>query len=167
MFQEKFQQLNSVTPPQQNRGCKRGCLMLLLPPLVIYLAYGVYIIPRNLTNQIKWHLRGSQNYKFTVSEYGLLPPDIQIGRNVVVEDGEIIHVSNVSAREPVYTEDINSIDGMFAALYFYPLFFPLFVISVKYDPYYGFPSDITVNCPIPDACYTRILIKNVELFSPE
>jgi hypothetical protein len=140
--------------------------MLLFPLLVIYLAYAVYLIPRNLVNQVKWYLRGSRDYSFTLSEYGLLPPDIQIGRNVVVKNGEVVPVSNISLREPVYTDDINSIDAMFDAIYFYPLFFPLLICSVEYDPFYGYPSDMTVNCPIPDACYTVVEIKNVRIFSP-
>jgi hypothetical protein len=111
-------------------------------------------------------IRGSENYKFTVSKAGFLPPEFRIGRNVVVKDGEIILVSNVSQSEPVYSSDIETIQEMLNGVYFCSLLFPIINCSYKYDKFFGFPYEITVNCPIPDACYTSVFISDFEIRSP-
>jgi Family of unknown function (DUF6174) len=120
----------------------------------------------NGVNRVKWLLRGSANYQFTISKSGLLPPDIQMGRNVVVKNSKIAAVSNVSLSEPVYTSDIETIEAMFNGVYFCSLFFPLFICSFDYDPYYGYPSNVVVNCPIPDACFTGIEVRDVVILPP-
>lgn len=95
-----------------------------------------------------------------------MPVDIQLGRNVVVKDGEIVSVSNVSLSEPVNSSDIETFDKMLNAVYYCPLLFPLLVCSCKYDSSFGYLTEMTVNCPIPDVCYEKTVIENVEILPP-
>lgn len=166
MFQEAYKRLNPEGQSQKSIGCRQSCVILFLPMLLLYLSYGVFLIVPNGVNRIKWLIRGSANYQFTISKYGLLPPDIQIGRKVVVKNGEIATVSNVSLNEPVYVSDIGTIETMFNNVYSCSLFFPLFICSFNYDSFYGYPASIVVNCPIPDACYTAVEVRDMVILPP-
>jgi hypothetical protein len=166
MNQEAYNRLNSDSQSKKPIGFRRGCLMLLIPLIVIYFTQAIFLFAPNTINQVKWRIRGSANYEFTVSKIGLLPPDIQIGRNVVVKDGRIASVSNVSLREPVYSSDIETIQEMLNGVYICALLFPLITCSYKYDSFRGYPIDIKVDCPIPDACYSYTSITKFEILSP-
>ena len=154
--------------PQVNKsmGLRRGCLLLLSPFIAIYVVHALFLIIPNNPNQVRWHNRGSTDYTFTVTKSGLLPLDILQGRIVVVRAGVVESVANVSLAEPVYTADIETINEMFDGVYSCSLLFPLLGCSYKYDAELGYPAEITVNCPIPDACYTHTSIKDLRLVAP-
>jgi hypothetical protein len=83
------------------------------------------------------------------SAHGISPVPIGVGF-----DGDCVILRSI---EPV--------EAMFDASQVCSLLFPLLVHSFEYDPTYGYPSVATVNCPIPDACYSRTLISNVKITS--
>jgi hypothetical protein len=166
MVQKADDRLNSDAHSSKPIGCRRGCLLILITLLAIYVIHALFLIVPNTINKAKWHNRGSTNYKYTISKFGLLPPDIQNGRIVTVRDGEIVQITNVSLALPVYVPDIETIDQIFNGVYACSILFPLNTCSYEYNPYYGYPSVIKVNCPIPDACYTDTVITDVEILSP-
>jgi len=74
-----------------------------------------------------------------------------------------MEVKDVSLSENVDTRDITSVEGIFNSVYSCAFSFPLSVCSFKYEPTLGYPTEITINCPIPDACYSKTLISNLEI----
>jgi hypothetical protein len=45
-------------------------------------------------------------------------------------------------------------------------FFSLFICSFGYDPFYGYPSRVVMNCPLPDACYTSVEVRDLIILPP-
>jgi len=166
MFQESYRRLQANRPPEKSGRLKRGCFTVLTLLLVIYVAHAQYLIFPNLIHYQRWRLRGAANYAYTVSKAGLLPPDIQAGRRVVVKDGRVAAVTSVSSSQPAYTADIQTVDAMFNRVYACALLFPLLTCSFEYEPFYGYPTQATVDCPLPDACSTRTHITDLEILPP-
>jgi hypothetical protein len=151
---------------QKPNGFKGGCLALLALPAIIYFFHAIFLIAPNMVNHVKWRLRGSTNYSYSVMKSGLLPPSIMGERRVSVEGGEVVQVTNVYLAKPGYAADIETIEEMFNGVYICSLFFPLTRCSYQYDSFYGYPSEMIADCPIPDACYTGTFIEDVKILPP-
>ncbi len=156
--------LPTANSGQKKQGCQRGCLIgigiLLIPYL---LNFGVVLV-RNSANQTKWKTKGSDNYTITANETSLR---FIHGQSVVtVNDGQITTVEHWTG--PIAEDKFEywrpvTVQGMFEAIWNCGLLFPWYVCAIEYDSERGYPVEFTVNCPIPDACYSATSVLEVKL----
>ena len=167
MYQDASHHKSEETlPPRATDHKKRGCLSTLKRLLIIYLVIVLIIDIPNIINHLKWRIRGSADYTFSISKSGLLPKEVIEERIVIVKSNEIIQVIQASTGQSVYSSDVQTIETMFAEAYVCPFFFPLIRCSYKYDPFYGYVSYKKVDCPIPDACYSSATITDLKTNYP-
>jgi hypothetical protein len=123
------------------------------------------VIP-SFVNQSKWATNGSSSYAITANDN---VHNYYQGENIVtVKDGKVIAVKNART---VKVQDLKdyyrfTIDGLFSEIYTCAFLFPLNWCTNEYEPHYGYPTKLEINCPIDILCQTNITVTKVELASP-
>jgi Family of unknown function (DUF6174) len=113
-------------------------------------------------NQVKWRKKGSASYVVTARLTALMPIG---GVSVVtVRNGQIVQGVNPMCRgcKPDTYRPV-TVERMFESAVPCSLLFPLWRCSFDYDPDYGYPTRMTIKCPIPDACYQFVQVEDIEL----
>ena len=150
------------TQERRRPGCCVAAIGLLLLP---YLLNFMFVMGRSMYNRVKWNRNGSSSYAIEVSNSSF---DVIAGDSVIfVEDGEIVAIDH-NMCEPCNQDDFRfwerlTIEGMFDSSWRCVVLFPIISCSIDYEKDYGFPSDILMNCPLPDACYDRTVVGELRL----
>ena len=83
---------------------------------------------------------------------------------MTVQGGQIVSGQNPLCNGcPLEVYRPVTIEGMFASAWPCSFFFPVLLCSFEYDPSYGYPKKVTIDCPIPDACFDAIRVTEVKL----
>jgi Family of unknown function (DUF6174) len=142
-------------PPRAKHGCvSPGCLIALAVAVAPWILNAGFVGIRNEVNHVKWRLRGSPSYIATIHRTGL-----------AMADKATLHVSKgqITAVESSFCQDCTAsnyeeytVERLFAGIPpICALLFPVWVCHIKYDPYFGYPSEIVTDCAIPGSeCYT-------------
>ena len=163
-------------PNEGTRGTRRGtrplgCLALILAPYVIHAGF---ILTPNVYNRLRWGQRGSDTYRIVVSNTSMRAG---AGTSVLeVREGilrSVQHPACQACTEPEWDEWIRgpageewnreTIAGLFGAAVPCAIYFPLLTCSIEYNPQLGSPQLVEVNFPIPDACYSRWSVLELNL----
>ena len=133
-------------------------LLLLLPISACGLDLGVYrFISENNDYRHQWAMNGSSSY---VIQSSLLDFSVDQGTYIItVSNGNIVSVKIVQARwlNSVTAADFPSfeqltIEGMFNYANLCAEHSWDWKCSFTYDPKYGYPTSIVINCSNPDLC---------------
>ena len=152
------------------RRFRNGCLFLLGLFFVPYIFNALILSSGNMFNRVKWQMCGSSSYTATVELTALTP---FTGPNkILVKDGKLIAAANSSSVN--FTKNTNldesfdemTVESMFSEVKNCIIFFPLLTCTFRYDSNFGYPEEVEINCPIPDACYTHLWVDNLEINKP-
>jgi hypothetical protein len=130
-----------------------------------FLCYATRILGDNVFHRVQWQLKGSENYEIKTDLNDFSP--IRGTSILTVNNGEITKVDVVKSTYPYDPSSMHSyyvltIDGMFQKIFTCLNEYPRLICSFKYDPEYGFPTWVNVNCPNPDTCYESYETIDVE-----
>ena len=160
---------NTLTQQDETRltsediGCfKRGCLIALaLAVLLFFYRQHAYVLLKpNVENSAKWSAQSIFSYRMTVGITALIP--FQGESLITVHGGRIVAGTNPmcpTCKPSAYQS--YTIGSLFGRAWSCSLFFPWLQCSITYDAQYGYPSEIIVDCPIPDACYEDIRVVDI------
>jgi hypothetical protein len=143
-----------------------GCLVIISIIFAPYILNAIYLLGGSFINQAIWQSRGSSSYKATVSMTAFSP--LMGSSTITVKDGKVIAAKRSSSETDYNLKvfDEITIERMFADIKDCSIFFPLLWCSFEYDPYYGYPKRVTIDCPIADACLTHLWVDKLELIKP-
>jgi len=142
----------------------RGCLIVAAVVLTPYLLNALFFLGRNYFYEARWRTHGSSDYTITVQLSALSP--IQGESVISVQNSRIISSTNPlcpSCERGIYQS--YTVEAMFGSAIGCALLFPFLICAIEYDSKYGYPRAITINCPIPDACYSSVTVTSLE-FTP-
>jgi hypothetical protein len=162
--------IGTENSPKSSRGRKsclpNGCLVIVVIILAPYILNAIYILGGSFINQAKWQRRGSSSYTVTVNMTALSP--LMGSNTITVIDGKVIAVKSswTDANSYLQSFDEITIERMFSDAKGCALYFPLLWCSFEYDTFYGYPKKVMIDCPMPDACFTRLWVDDLELINP-
>lgn len=131
-------------------------LIILALIALPYFGYVAWALGSSVFHQIKWEIRGSSNYEIK-SDLNDFSPITGVSI-ITVKDDKIEKVVVIEAQYPEDKHDLQdyeelTINGMFQKAFACVAEFPRFICSFEYDPHYGFPTRVNVDCPNDNICY--------------
>ncbi|MEZ4667778.1 MAG: DUF6174 domain-containing protein [Anaerolineae bacterium] len=133
------------------RGRIKGCVLILMIPLIPYLLNMIALIRSDIINRAKWAEQDIHNYEITLShQWGSMHGETTITFN---QDKRIGYVGDSTF------DTVNTVDDLFVNPVGCGLLFPIGRCGVEYDATYGFPKKVATACPMIE-CYTETRVIN-------
>ena len=143
---------------------KRGCAITFLILFAPYALNLEGLLISSFLRQTWWRIFGETDYTLVISEtsFGWTSGEsiLTVRQNEVVA---VDHNGRSVAADQLQDWNSHTIDSQFGQIIGCALLFPLLTCSVHYDLRLGYPSELVINCPIPDACYTAYRVNSMRV----
>ena len=144
--------------------------LLLFAVLIVvspYVINAVWILGNGAIHQFQRHREGSSDYELKSELVALSPLN---GISVItVKNGNITDVTVEQTHFPEAKHQLQdyqgqTIEGMFQKTYACALNYPWLRCSFDYDPEFGYPKKVIIDCPNPDMCAESIDVIEISIF---
>jgi hypothetical protein len=146
-----------------------GCLATVIITIGPYCLHTVYRLGGSLINQTKWQQNGSSSYTATVEVSIPSSAPINGVNKITVVGGKIVDVESMiwpEASNYPHAFDQITVESLFSRTKDCMLWFPVVLCSLAYDPEYGYPKEVIIDCPFHVNCKAYFRIQELEMGKP-